>query len=43
MFFNPFTTKDNFVDNDIEPDVNFYLWVQCTTGVYFCRELLNGK
>ena len=24
MFFNPFSTKECFVDNDHDPDVNFY-------------------
>ena len=24
MFFNPFSTKECFVDNDRNPDVNFY-------------------
>ena len=24
MFFNPFSTKERFVDNDHDPDVNFY-------------------
>ena len=24
MFFNPFSTKEGFVDNDHDPDVNFY-------------------
>ena len=24
MFFNPFSTKECFVDNDHNPDVNFY-------------------
>ena len=24
MFFNPFSTNYNFVDNEIDPDVNFY-------------------
>ena len=24
MFFNPFSTKECIVDNDQDPDVNFY-------------------
>ena len=24
MFFNPFSTKECFVDNDHDPDINFY-------------------
>ena len=24
VFFNPFSTKECFVDNDHDPDVNFY-------------------
>ena len=24
MFFNPFSTKERFADNDHDPDVNFY-------------------
>ena len=24
MFYNPFSTKESFVDNEHDPDVNFY-------------------
>ena len=29
MFFNPFSTKKYFVDNDYDPDVNFSRMFLC--------------
>ena len=43
MFFNPFSTKECFVDNDHNPDVNFYHDVSMLVTQYLTPDIVTKK
>ena len=43
MLFNPFSTEDCFVDNDYDPDVNFYHDVSMLDTQYLMPDNFKTK